>query len=197
MYRDNETGLHVLRIGMTTGRLARFAGHGEEDAILIEQASPMHDIGKIGIPDAVLLKPGPLTAEEWTTMKRHTEIGASILGGYPSNLIHTARQIALSHHERWDGSGYPEGLSGEAIPLPARITAICDVFDALISERPYKKAWSTDEAASYLRSQAGRHFDATLVDVFLGRLDVFARIETAFSDDCGKRPRWHDGDTPP
>lgn len=181
-YRDNETGMHVLRIGMTTGMLARFAGHGDELAALLEQASPMHDIGKIGIPDAVLLKPGPLTAEEWTVMKRHTQIGAAILGGYPSDLIHTARQIALNHHERWDGTGYPAGLAGEAIPLSARITAVCDVFDALISERPYKHAWPADKAAGYLRGQAGRQFDAGLVEVFLNHLERFSGIGRAFPD---------------
>jgi putative two-component system response regulator len=128
----------------------------------------MHDIGKIGIPDAILLKPGKLDADEWNIMRSHAEIGARIIGEDKSSLLQMAATIALSHHERWDGTGYPQGLQGEAIPLAARIVAIADVFDALTSKRPYKHAWTVDEAFALIASEAGKHFDPALAACFLG-----------------------------
>jgi putative two-component system response regulator len=127
----------------------------------------MHDVGKIGIPDRVLLKPGKLDAEEWEIMQSHTTIGGTILAGSTSPLLQVAEAIALTHHERWDGTGYPAGLSGEAIPLPARVTAVCDVFDALLSKRRYKERWTLADALAELAAQRGRHFDPAVVDAFL------------------------------
>jgi len=127
----------------------------------------MHDIGKIGIPDSILLKPGPLDPDEWEQMKRHTTIGAELLAGSHSPIVQLGEVIALTHHERWDGSGYPHGVAGDATPMVGRICAIADVFDALISERPYKEAWDHDQAATEIASQAGRQFDPDLVDLFL------------------------------
>lgn len=165
-YRDNETGLHILRMSKIAARLARQAGLSAADCDLVLNAAPMHDIGKIGIADSILRKPGKLDALEWETMKSHTTIGAEILAGHDSDLMHMARDIALCHHERWDGSGYPQGLAGEAIPLSARITAIADVFDALTSERPYKRAWPMAEAMAEISRAAGSHFDPALVLCF-------------------------------
>jgi putative two-component system response regulator len=150
-----------------TQRLAIAIGRPADEAELIGQASAMHDVGKIGIPDAVLLKPGKLDADEWAVMQSHTTIGAEILAGSSSALLQVAEEIARTHHERWDGTGYPAGLKGEEIPLAARITAICDVFDALRSRRVYKGSWPLEEAVAELAAQRGRHFDPTLVDTFL------------------------------
>lgn len=166
-YKDNETGLHVVRMSHYAHVLALAAGYGAAEADDLLHAAPMHDIGKIGIPDAILLKPGALDAEEWAVMRTHARIGADIIGEHASPLLAMARTIALCHHERWDGTGYPEGLKGEAIPLAARIVAIADVFDALTSVRPYKPAWSLDRAFAHLQEQAGRHFDPELVPAFL------------------------------
>lgn len=165
-YRDNETGLHILRMSKIAAGLARQAGLSAADCDLILNAAPMHDIGKIGIPDSILRKPGKLDSLEWETMKAHTTIGAEILAGHDSDLMRMARDIALYHHERWDGSGYPHGLAGEAIPLSARITAIADVFDALTSERPYKRAWPLNEAMAEIERAAGTHFDPALAACF-------------------------------
>ncbi|WP_295535730.1 two-component system response regulator [uncultured Pseudacidovorax sp.] len=166
-YKDNETGRHVIRMSHFAQALARAIGCRENWADDLLLAAPMHDIGKIGIPDAILLKPGALDAEEWAVMRTHARIGADIIGEHASPLLAMARTIALCHHERWDGTGYPEGLKGEAIPLAARIVAIADVFDALTSVRPYKPAWSLDRAFAHLQEQAGRHFDPELVPAFL------------------------------
>ena len=165
--RDQETGEHIERISRLCHRLALAAGLGESEAELIGHASAMHDVGKIGMPDRVLQKPGRLDAEEWALMQTHTTVGAAILGGSRSRLLQVAETIALTHHERWDGSGYPAGLSGEEIPLAARICAICDVYDALLFARPYKRPWTLDEALAEIRSQRGRHFDPALTDAFL------------------------------
>ena len=166
-FKDNETGLHVIRMSHYSRLLALAAGYGERFADELLNAAPMHDIGKIGIPDAILLKPGKLDADEWNIMRSHAEIGARIIGEDKSSLLQMAATIALSHHERWDGSGYPHGLQAEAIPLSARIVAIADVFDALTSKRPYKHAWTVDEAFALIESEAGKHFDPALTTCFL------------------------------
>ena len=165
--RDGDTGEHIQRIRRMTQTLALAIGVPADEAELIGHASAMHDVGKIGIPDRVLLKPGKLDAEEWALMQSHTTIGAEILAGSSSALLQIAEEIALTHHERYDGTGYPQGLAGEAIPLAARITAICDVFDALRSQRVYKERWTIDDTVAELAAQRGRHFDPELVDAFL------------------------------
>lgn len=181
-YRDNETGNHILRMSHSAVLLARRLGHGEAQCELLLHASPMHDIGKIGIPDHILLKPGKLTAEEWAIMKTHTTIGANILEGDDSELLRHAREIALCHHEKWDGSGYPHGLAGESIPLSARIVALADVFDALTSERPYKRPWPVDEAVAYIREQSGQHFEPRIVEHFLASLPEILAIGSRFAE---------------
>lgn len=179
-YKDNETGWHVLRMSHYSQILALAAGYGEQQAEDLLHAAPMHDVGKLGIPDAILQKPGPLDEREWATMRRHPEIGAEILGDHPGGLLAMARRIALAHHEKWDGSGYPEGLAGEAIPEEARIVAIADVFDALTSRRPYKPAWPVQKAVDYLREQSGRHFDARLVELFIQQLPAIEEVRERF-----------------
>ncbi|MFO7953606.1 MAG: response regulator, partial [Thioalkalivibrio sp.] len=179
-YRDEETGYHILRMSHTCALLAREIGWDEEQCDLILNASPMHDIGKIGIPDAVLLKPGRFEPHEWEIMKTHAAIGASLLEGDDSDLLRMAREIALTHHEKWDGSGYPNGLAGEAIPRAGRIAALADVFDALTSERPYKAAWTVEAAVEMIRENRGRHFDPVLVDVFLDVLPAVEEIRQRF-----------------
>jgi putative two-component system response regulator len=175
-YRDNETGLHIIRMSKYSQRIASATGMSDIDAEKILYASPMHDIGKIGIPDSILLKPGKLDAEEWGTMQTHTTIGAEILSGHTSELMEMASEIALSHHEKWDGSGYPNRLSGEEIPLTGRIVALADVFDALTTERPYKHAWSVEDAMNLLHEQSGKHFQPDLVDLFTDILDDILAI---------------------
>ena len=165
-YRDDDTQEHAWRIGRTCGLLADAIGLEQRQAELLRRAAPLHDIGKIGIPDAILLKPGKLTEEEFAEMKTHTTIGAGILSGSQSALLVLAERIALSHHERWDGGGYPAGCRGEEISLAGRIVAIADVFDALTHERPYKRAWPVDEAVGEVLGQRGRQFDPDLLDVF-------------------------------
>jgi len=151
--------------------LALAAGMTPQQADDILHAAPMHDVGKIGIPDAILQKPGPLNPDELKVMRDHVRIGGQIIGDHADGLLATAARIALTHHEKWDGSGYPAGLQGEAIPLEGRIAAIADVFDALTTVRPYKAAWSEADAVAYLVDQRGRHFDPALVDLFIGCLD--------------------------
>ena len=181
-YRDEETGNHILRMSHTSALLARALGWSESDCDLILNASPMHDIGKIGIPDAILRKPGKLDAEEWEIMKTHAEIGARLLDGDDSTLMQMARDIASCHHEKWDGSGYPRGLTGEAIPLAARIAALADVFDALTSERPYKQAWTIEAAMAWIRDGGGRHFDPQLIELFEDNLPAILQIRERFSE---------------
>jgi putative two-component system response regulator len=174
-YRDNETGLHIVRMSMFAARLAKSLGWNEPRVELMLHASPMHDIGKIGVPDAVLLKPGKFEPHEWEIMKTHAAIGATILDGGDSDLLELARTIALSHHEKWNGSGYPAGLAGAAIPEAGRIAAVADVFDALTSTRSYKKAWPVEDAVKYIREQSGTHFDPQIVEHFMRCLpDLFA-----------------------
>lgn len=166
-FRDDDTGLHISRMSHLCVRLAREVGLTEEECELLLHAAPMHDIGKIGIPDRVLLKPGKLDDEEWEIMKSHTVIGAELLAGSESAVMQMAQVIALNHHEKWNGRGYPNGITGEDIPLVARIAAVCDVFDALISERPYKKAWDPTDAKNLIRENAGTDFDPHLAELFL------------------------------
>ena len=175
-YRDNETGNHILRMSKISALLATRIGWAAEDCELMLHASPMHDIGKIGIPDHILLKPGRLTPEEWEVMKTHVQIGADILSDSDTDLLVLGRSIALSHHEKWDGSGYPYGLAGQDIPMEGRIVAMADVFDALTSERPYKQAWPVELAVEYMKNQAGTHFDPALLPVFLDALPEIMRI---------------------
>jgi putative two-component system response regulator len=165
-YRDNETDQHAQRIGHSSGLLASALGLATREVHRILHAAPLHDIGKIAIPDAVLLKPGRLTPQEFETIKTHPLVGARILGGGASRLLRVAAEIAATHHERWDGHGYPNGLAGEAIPLSGRIVAVADVFDALTHERPYKHAWSAERAAAEIVEQSGRHFDPAIVAAF-------------------------------
>lgn len=184
-YRDNETGLHLIRMSKLSAALARQCGLSTSDCEDILMASPMHDIGKIGMPDAILLKPGPLDATEWETMRMHPVIGAEILSGQDSSLMHMAHDIALYHHEKWDGSGYPNGLAGTAIPLAARIVAVADVFDALTSKRPYKAAWPMREALAELDRLAGTHLDPALVASFHHILPEIQAILMQYAEpDC-------------
>lgn len=181
-YRDNETGMHVVRMSKASQLLALAAGFSENQAELLLNASPMHDIGKIGIPDRILTKPGPLTPDEWETMKSHSLIGAGIIGQHNSALMKMALVVALTHHEKWDGSGYPNGLAGENIPLEGRIVAIADVFDALTSLRPYKQPWSTADTIEYMQSQSGIAFDPVLLPLFFGLIPEIERIRLIYSD---------------
>jgi putative two-component system response regulator len=181
-YRDNETGLHIIRMSLYSKQLALQSGLSATHAELILNASPMHDIGKLGIPDRVLLKPGRLDDEEWTVMKRHAQIGADILAGHHSELLQMAAEIALCHHEKWDGSGYPRQLQGTQIPLEARIVAVADVFDALTSNRPYKRAWTVDDALAEMQNVAGSHFDPRLVDNFLAILPQITNIMNRYAE---------------
>jgi putative two-component system response regulator len=166
-YRDDDTGLHTRRVGLTCARLAEGLGLAEDEVKLVHEAAPLHDVGKIGVPDAILLKPGHLTEEEFATMKGHTVIGAKMLSGSRSPWLQKAEEIAVSHHERWDGSGYPSGASGDEIPLSGRLVAVADVFDALTHDRPYKAAWPVERAVEEIRNQSGRQFDPEVIDVFL------------------------------
>lgn len=179
-YRDNETGNHVKRVSLYSYEIARQAGLGEERARLIQQASPMHDIGKIGISDTILMKPGKLDDDEYQTMQNHVMIGASILKDSTSEILKVAYQIALTHHEKYDGHGYPHGLAGEAIPIEGRIVAIADVFDALTSERPYKAAWPVEKAVELLEKEKGKHFDPYLVDCFIAVLPAIRKIKETY-----------------
>ncbi len=183
-YKDNETGMHVVRMSKMSQLLGLAAGMGDEEANLLLHASPMHDVGKIGIPDSILLKPGKLDPDEWDVMKKHTIMGTEILGDHPSPLMQMARTVAITHHEKWDGSGYPIGLSGETIPLVGRVTALADVFDALTSERPYKKAWTVEDALALIHEQSGKHFDPRLVELFDGLIDDVCKIRDQYTDDA-------------
>lgn len=166
-YRDDDTGQHTRRVGENAARLGSALQLSPERVELFRNAAPLHDIGKIGISDLILLKPAKLTVGEFETIKTHTTIGAAMLAGSSSELLQLAEEIALTHHERWDGTGYPEGLAGETIPLSGRIVSVCDVFDALTHERPYKKAWPVREATEEIMRQSGKQFDPTVVEALL------------------------------
>lgn len=181
-YKDNETGLHVVRMSHYARLLAIESGLPAQYCELIYNAAPMHDIGKIGTPDSILKKPGKLNEQEWQEMQRHAEIGAEIIGEHADPLLEMARRIAISHHEKWDGSGYPNGLSGADIPLEGRIIAIADVFDALTSIRPYKKAWSVEETVALIESESGKHFDPELVVHFKQVVDEAIKIRDSYGE---------------
>ncbi len=166
-YRDDDTGQHTQRVGRTAALVARELSLASVEVDVIRRAAPLHDVGKIGISDSILLKPGRLTAEEFEVVKSHTTIGAGILSGGGFPILQLAEEIALMHHERWDGSGYPHGLQGDSIPLAGRIVSVVDVFDALTHDRPYKSAWSVADALKEIEGQAGRQFDPRVVEAFL------------------------------
>ena len=181
-YRDEETGLHIIRMSKISVIIAKAFGMDEQECDLLLNAAPMHDVGKIGIPDYVLLKPGKLDPIEWGIMKTHAQIGADILSGDDSKLMMMAHEIALCHHEKWNGAGYPRGLKGDEIPLVGRITALADVFDALTSERPYKKAWSVERAVDLIKEESGEHFDPKLVELFLEKLSDIIEIKETYAE---------------
>jgi putative two-component system response regulator len=175
-FRDQDTGDHILRMSLYVYHIAKKLGYSEKEAVTISTASKMHDIGKIGIPDGLLLKPRKLDEIEMKLMREHSTKGARILANSKYELIQVAEQIAQSHHEKWDGSGYPDGLIGAHIPLVARIAAVADVFDALVSRRAYKAAWSFDSAVEQIKSQTGIHFDPQVVEAFCSSLDTIQQI---------------------
>lgn len=181
-YKDEDTGGHIQRMSHFALLIAQKIGMDREYQQRLLYAAPMHDIGKIGIPDRILLKPGKLDEEEWKIMRQHTQIGKNILAESKSDLIRFGEEIACTHHEKWDGSGYPNGLKGEDIPLSGRITAIADVFDALTSERPYKPPFSVEKSIEIMQQGRGSHFDARLLDVFLGEMDQVLEIRREFAD---------------
>jgi putative two-component system response regulator len=181
-YKDNETGMHVIRMSHFSRILGVAAGLSEQAADDLLHAAPMHDVGKIGIPDRILQKPGPLDKDEWPVMQSHAAIGADIIGKHAGGMLALAHDIALTHHEKWDGSGYPRGLAGEAIPLAGRIVAIADVFDALTSVRPYKQAWTVEAAVAYLVEQKGRHFEPALVDLFVAQLPAMRAVMARWAE---------------
>ena len=176
-YKDNETGLHVIRMSYYARILGLAVGMSEEDADMLMNAAPMHDIGKIGVPDNILKKPGKLDPGEFKIMETHCEIGAKIIGDDDSELLQLAKIVALTHHEKWNGKGYPNRLSGEDIPRVGRIVAIADVFDALTSKRPYKEAWPVDDAISWIQNSAGKHFDPQLVPIFVNALPEILEVK--------------------
>jgi putative two-component system response regulator len=204
-YRDNETGNHVIRVGSYVGLMAQSLGFDHETCHMMDLASTLHDMGKLGVPDSILGKPGPLTAEEWTLMREHCQFGAAIcqpergpiarpyhahvvtgammLSRSTSPLLQMASRIAWTHHERWDGTGYPRGLQGENIPIEGRVTAVADVFDALASKRPYKDRFPLETCFAMVEAEAGKHFDPQVVRVFLEMRDHVAAIDLAYRDE--------------
>lgn len=188
-YRDNETGQHVVRMSHYARLVSLAYGASEDYAELVLHAAPMHDVGKIGIADTILLKPGPLTPEEWQVMRQHPVVGADIIGSHPSELLRAAREVALCHHEKWDGTGYPRGLKDVEIPLIGRIVAVADVFDALLSERPYKRPWTVEAAVAHIKEQRGKHFEPAIVDALLKAMPEILKIRQLYADsmDSGSR----------
>lgn len=182
-YRDPETDSHIMRMAHYSKHIARVLALPVELQDLLLEAAPMHDIGKVGTPDLILLKPGKLTDAEFSIMKQHAQIGYEVLNASSSHLLKVAAEIALSHHEKYDGSGYPRALAGEAIPLFGRIVAVADVFDALTSERPYKKAWNVEQASQLIRDGSGKHFDPLCVTAFLTDFDEILAIKSRFADE--------------
>ncbi|PKO92289.1 MAG: two-component system response regulator [Betaproteobacteria bacterium HGW-Betaproteobacteria-10] len=182
-FRDPETGAHIQRMAYYSQIIAQGLGLDEKVQKLILEAAPMHDVGKIGIPDYILLKPGKLTFEEFEVMKGHARLGHELLDGSGSEILRAGAEIAISHHEKYDGSGYPHGLVGTKIPLYGRIVAVADVFDALTSERPYKKAWPLEDARKFLEDGRGQHFDPMCVEAFLAGWDDVLKIRQRFQDE--------------
>lgn len=182
-YKDEDTGDHIVRMSRYCSKFADVLDFTERQVRNMRYASPMHDIGKIGIPDHILLKKGRLTKEEFNVIKSHTIIGAKILSRSRAEILQVAEQIALSHHEQWDGRGYPLGLAGEAIPIEARIVAFTDTFDALTSRRPYKEPYPMDTVLEILKRERGAHFDPEMVDVFFENLEYFLQIRTEVGTD--------------
>lgn len=181
-YKDNETGMHVMRMSHYAKVIALGYGFSAEEADNLFNAAPMHDIGKIGIPDSIMLKPGKLTSEEFAVMKTHPEIGAEILGASDSDLIELAKLVSLTHHEKFDGTGYPNQLKGDNIPIEGRIVALADVFDALTSVRPYKDAWSIEDAMAHINNEKNKHFDPQLVEVFEQQMTQILEIKERWKD---------------
>lgn len=181
-YRDPETGAHILRMAHYSRFIAEALGLPEDEIDEIFRAAPMHDVGKLGIADDILLKPGKLTSAEFDSMKEHTTIGEAILKDSPSQLLAVAAEIAVSHHEKFDGSGYPNGLGGEDIPMVGRIVAVADVFDAVTSARPYKDPWPVEQATDYIRENDGRHFDPQCVKAFFDRFDDVLQVKKRYQD---------------
>jgi putative two-component system response regulator len=182
-FRDDETAAHLQRMSHYCHLLGKKRGLDEYTCEMLLVASPMHDVGKIGIPDSILLKPGRLTPDEFQIMKQHAEIGYQILSGSESPLVELAANVAHTHHEKWNGSGYPRGLAGADIPIEGRIAAVADVFDALTSARPYKAAWTVDDATALMLKGRGEHFDPELVDLFLDSLNEILEIKDQFRDE--------------
>lgn len=182
-YKDFDTAMHTMRMAHFCDLIAGELGVSSELRNDIKLAAPMHDIGKVGIPDRIVLKRGPLTTDERAEINRHTEIGEGILHGSDCRLLQVAAKIAATHHERWDGTGYPKGLRGEEIPLVGRIAAVADVFDALTTERPYKEAWTNDQAFAYLGEKSGTDFDPACVSAFLDKREEVEAIQRRFSDE--------------
>ncbi|HTW85074.1 MAG TPA: HD domain-containing phosphohydrolase [Candidatus Sulfotelmatobacter sp.] len=183
-FRDNETGKHIVRMGHYAALVGAKLGMGAADQRALLLATPMHDIGKVATPDRVLLKEGPLTPEEWVIMRAHTTAGYEMLSGSSSRILRLAADIALRHHEKWDGSGYPDGLSGEDIPVSARIAAACDVFDALVSRRPYKEPWPVADAFAEIEKLAGKHFDPRVAAAFLAIKPEVVQIVHRYADEA-------------
>jgi len=181
-FRDKTTGNHLQRMARFSSLIGHNLGLGGDTVHVLEVSAPMHDIGKIGIPDSILIKCGPLTAAETTIMQTHPRIGYDILKGSPSKYLSMGAIIALGHHEKFDGTGYPNGLHGEDIPIVARVVAVADVFDALVSERPYKHAWELEQGISHLKSQRGKHFDPTCIDAFLADITKVEAIHSELAD---------------
>lgn len=182
-YKDDETGLHIMRMSRYAHILAVALGYGARDAEDVLHTAPIHDVGKIAIPDSILHKPGKLTPEEWQIMQQHTLVGARIIGEHHCGLMQVAHSIALNHHEKWDGSGYPNGLHADEIPHVARIVAVADVFDALTSARPYKQPWPLRQALDYIRNAAGSHFDPAIVTCFFDCLGSILETRDRWTDD--------------
>jgi putative two-component system response regulator len=166
-YRDDATGQHIIRVGRLSEQVGRVLGLNEERLFELRHAAPLHDVGKIGVPDAILRKPEPLAPDEWVLMRQHTEIGARILEGCANPVVQMARTIALTHHEHWNGAGYPQGLCGEEIPLWGRIVAVVDAYDAMTNDRPYRPALSHEQAIETIRAEREKQFDPLIVDAFL------------------------------
>lgn len=183
-FKDNATGLHVVRMSKYSYMLAKASGWNEDSCDLLQNAAPLHDIGKISTPDSILKKPGPLDPEEMATMRLHCEAGAQIIEQAQSDtpLFNMAKEIALSHHEKWDGTGYPNRLAGDLIPVSGRVVAIADVFDALTNKRPYKSPWPLDKTFDFMRENAGKHFDPELIEIFISLRNEITEVQQRFAE---------------